>query len=73
MVSYGTGIQSITSSIVHGVLVGAGSLANIEAPIWSQVDIDHGVKRIIELVVVHPFTKGWTMDSMKWTIYINHA
>jgi hypothetical protein len=37
-------MQSITSSIVHGVLVGAGSLANIEAPIWSQVDIDHGVK-----------------------------
>jgi hypothetical protein len=32
-----------TSSVVHGVLVGAGSLANIEAPIWSQVDIDHGV------------------------------
>jgi hypothetical protein len=33
-----------TSSIVHGVMVDAGSLANIEAPIWSQVDIDHGVK-----------------------------
>ncbi len=50
---YNSSHPTHTSSIVHGVLVGAGSLANIEAPIWCQVDIDHGVKEFFR-VGSHP-------------------